>query len=109
MLPARLIWLPLCGIECHVLGWLLDAHFEITADWTERELQEREHLREIGEQRRLLVGPLHEQDYAKLWVEAFRQIRNALAHGGVILDPNLGLAFLAVRDLINQLFPAERG
>ena len=88
--------------------WLLDAHFEITADRAERELQEREHLREMGEERELLVGPLHEQDYAKRLVEAFRQLRNGLAHGEVILDPNLGWAFLAVRDWINQLFPAAR-
>jgi hypothetical protein len=88
--------------------WLLDAHFEITADRAERELQEREHLREMGEERELLVGPLHEQDYAKRLVSAFRQLRNDLAHGEVILVPNLGWAFLAVRDWINQLFPAAR-
>jgi hypothetical protein len=88
--------------------WLLDAHFEITADRAERVLQEREHLREMGEERELLVGPLHEQEYAKRLVEAFRRIRNGLAHGDVILDPNLGWAFRAVSDLINQLFPAAR-
>jgi hypothetical protein len=90
------------------MRWLLDAHFEIAADRAERELQQRGHLREMGEERELLVGPLHGQDFAKRWVEAFRQIRNALTHGGVILDPNLGGAFLAVWDLINQLFRAER-
>jgi hypothetical protein len=88
--------------------WLLDVHFEITVDRTERELQGRERLRQMGEERDLLVGPLHEQDYAKRLMWAFRNIRNELAHGGVILDPNLGWAFLAVRDLINQLFPAAR-
>ena len=43
---------------------------------------------------------------------AFRRIRNTLAHGEVILKPNVSWEFMAVRDLINQLFPvqgAERG
>lgn len=62
----------------------------------------------MGEERDLFVGPLHVQDYAKRLVEAFRQLRNGLAHGEVILAPNLGWAFLAVRDLINQLFPAAQ-
>jgi hypothetical protein len=45
-------------------------------------------------------------------VAAFRNIRNALAHGEVILKHNVSCEFMAVRDLINQLFPvqgAERG
>ena len=32
--------------------------------------------------------------------------RNALAHGEVLLKPNLSWEFMAVRDLINQLFPS---
>lgn len=46
-----------------------------------------------------------DQDYAQRLTEAFRGIRNSLAHGEVLLMPNLGWAFLAVRDLISQLFP----
>jgi hypothetical protein len=85
--------------------WLLDASFEVTANRAERELQEIQHLRQMGEERDLFVGPVHEQDYAKKLASAFRLVRNGLAHGEVILDPNLDWAFLAVRDLIDQLFP----
>jgi hypothetical protein len=45
-------------------------------------------------------------DDAPQLVDAFREVRNALAHGEVILVPNLGCVFMTVRDLINQLFPA---
>lgn len=62
-------------------------------------------LRLIGVEQEPFVGPLHEQDYARGVVAAFRKIRNALAHGEVILKPNVSWEFLAVRDLINQLFP----
>lgn len=89
--------------------WLLDANFEITADRAEHEVLHIERMRLFGEERQPFVGPLHEQHYAKGLVMAFRSIRNGLAHGEVILGPNLGWAFLAVRDLIDQLFPASRG
>lgn len=85
--------------------WLLDARFEVTADRAKREEEHLQMLRFMGREAAPFVGPLHEQDYARNLVMAFRKIRNALAHGEVILDPNLGWAFLAVRDLINQLFP----
>lgn len=85
--------------------WLLDVNFEVVADRAEREAEHLEMLRFMGIAREPFVGPLHEQDYAKGLVEAFRKIRNALAHGDVILRPNLSWEFLAVRDLINQLFP----
>ena len=49
-----------------------------------------------------------QQDYAKGLVAAFRRICNALAHGDVMLKPNVSWEFLAVRDLINQLFPVRR-
>jgi hypothetical protein len=84
--------------------WLLDARFEVVTDRAERELQHLEMLRSIGVQREPFVGPLHEQDYAEGLVDAFRCIRNALAHGEVILKPNLSWEFMAIRDLINQLF-----
>lgn len=64
-----------------------------------------EALRFMGIEHEPFIGPLHEQDYAKGLVAAFRSIRNALAHGEVILKPNVSWEFLAVRDLINQLFP----
>ncbi|MDZ7919355.1 hypothetical protein [Rhodoferax sp.] len=85
--------------------WLLDTNFEVTARRAEREAEQLKNLRFMGVDRSPFVGPLHEQDYAKRLVDAFRHIRNSLAHGEVLLDPNLGWAFLAVRDLINQLFP----
>ena len=87
--------------------WLLDVNFEAVADRAEREAEHLEMLRYMGVPREPFVGPLHEQDYAKGLVEAFRKIRNALAHGEVLLKPNLSWEFLAVRDLINQLFPIE--
>lgn len=46
-----------------------------------------------------------EQDYAQRLADAVRCLRNSLAHGEVLLDPNPGWAFRAARDLINQLFP----
>lgn len=87
--------------------WLLDVHFKVTADRAKRETKHIEMLQAMGIQREPFVGPLHEQDYAKGLVEAFRRIRNSLAHGEVILKPNLSWEFLAIRDLINQLFPLE--
>ena len=67
--------------------WLLDAHFAVVADAA-------------------ACGSAGEQDYARRLADAFRHIRNSLAHGEVLLDPNLDWAFSAVRDMINQLFPA---
>ena len=87
--------------------WLLDANFEVTADRAEREAEHLDMLRFIGFDHSPFVGPLHEQDYAKGLVYAFRRIRNSLAHGEVILKPNVSWEFMAVRDLINQLFPAS--
>lgn len=87
--------------------WLLDLNFEVVADRVEREAEHLEMLRHLGVPREPFVGPPHEQDYAKGLVEAFRKIRNALAHGEVLLKPNLSWEFLADRDLINQLFPIE--
>lgn len=87
--------------------WLLDVNFEVTADRPKREAEHLEMLRFMGVEHEPFVGPLHEQDYAKGLVAAFRSIRNALAHGEVILKPNVSWEFLAVRDLINQLFPAS--
>lgn len=87
--------------------WLLDANFEVTADRAEREAEHLDMLRFMGGDHSPFVGPLHEQDYAKGLVYAFRRIRNALAHGEVILKPNVSWEFMAVRDLINQLFPAS--
>ncbi len=87
--------------------WLLDVNFEMVADRAEREAEHLEMLRYMGVPREPFVGPLHEQDYAKGLVEAFRKIRNALAHGEVVLKPNLSWEFLAVRDLINQLFQRQ--
>lgn len=86
--------------------WLLDVNFEVTADRAKDEAEHLEMLRFMGIEREPFVGPLHEQDYAKGLVAAFRSIRNALAHGEVILKPNVSWEFFAVRDLINQLFPA---
>ena len=87
--------------------WLLDVNFEVTADRPQRESEQLEMLRFMGVEQEPFVGPLHEQDYAKGLVKAFRQIRNSLAHGEVILKPNLSWEFTAVRDLINQLFAAN--
>lgn len=89
--------------------WLLDARFEIAADRTACESEHLEMLRFMGVVQEPFVGPLHEQDYAKGLIAAFRMIRNALAHGEVILKPNLSWEFLAIRDLINQLFPDPIG
>lgn len=66
--------------------WLLDANFSVVAE-------------------AVPLDGAGDQDYAQRLVVAFRNIRNSLAHGEVLLDPNLGWAFRAVRDLINQLFP----
>ena len=85
--------------------WLLDVNFEVTADRAKDEAEHLETLRFMGIKREPFIGPLHEQDYAKGLVAAFRSIRNTLAHGEVILKPNVSWEFLAVRDLINQLFP----
>jgi hypothetical protein len=85
--------------------WLLDARFEVTADRAERQSEHIAMLRFSGIECEPFVGPLHEQDYARGLVDAFRRIRNSLAHGEVILTPNLTWEFMAVRDLINQLFP----
>ena len=85
--------------------WLLDAHFEVTSDRDRREAEHLEMLRFMGVEYEPFVGPLHEQDYSKGLVNAFRHIRNSLAHGEVLLKPNVSWEFLAVRDLINQLFP----
>ena len=68
--------------------WLLDVNFTVVADVASCE-------------------SAGEQDYARRLAAAFRHIRNSLAHGEVLLDPNLGWAFRAVRDMINQLFPAS--
>ena len=87
--------------------WLLDVNFEVTADRSRREAEYLEMLHFMGVEHEPFVGPLHEQDYAKGLVAAFRSIRNALAHGEVILKPNVSWEFLAVRDLINQMFPAS--
>lgn len=88
--------------------WLVDRNFEITADRSQQEIKHLEMLRFFGVAQDPFVGPLHEQDYAKGLIGAFRMIRNALAHGEVILKHNLGWEFLAVRDMINQLFPAPQ-
>ena len=85
--------------------WLLDANFEVTIDRAKRQAEHLDMLRFIGVEQEPFVGPLHEQDYSKGLVNAFRQIRNSLAHGEVLLKPNVSWEFLAVRDLINQLFP----
>lgn len=85
--------------------WLLDSNFEVTAERHQRESEHLEMLRFVGNPSEAFVGPIHEQDYAKGLIDAFRRIRNALAHGEVILKPNLSWEFLAVRDMINQLFP----
>jgi hypothetical protein len=85
--------------------WLLDANFEVTLNRVEREAEQLETFRFMGLDRHPFIGPIHEQHYATRLVDAFRHIRNSLAHGEVLLDPNLGWAFMAVRDLINQLFP----
>lgn len=66
--------------------WLLDAHFTVVGDTAPSALVDA-------------------QDYAQRLADAFRHIRNSLAHGEVLLNPNLGWAFLAVRDLINHLLP----
>lgn len=66
--------------------WLLDANFSVVADAAPSDTAGK-------------------QDYARRLADAFRHIRNSLAHGEVLLDPNLGWAFRAVRELINQLFP----
>lgn len=87
--------------------WLLDVNFEAAAYRAEREAEHLEMLRFMELPRTPFVGPLHEQDFAKGLVGAFRQIRNALAHGEVHLKPNLNWEFMAVRDLINQLFPSN--
>lgn len=87
--------------------WLLDVNFEVTAERSKREAEHLEMLHFMGVEHEPFVGPLHEQDYAKGLVAAFRSIRNALAHGEVILKPNVSWEFLAVRDLINQMFPAS--
>lgn len=68
--------------------WLLDANFTVVADAASSD--------EAGA-----------QDYTRRLAGAFRHIRNSLAHGEVLLDPNLGWAFRAVRDLTNQLFPVS--
>lgn len=71
-------------------SWLLDDNFTVVAS----------------------AAPSHApriQGYAQRLADGFRTLRNALAHGEVLLDPNLGWAFLAVRDLINQLFPVPQG
>lgn len=87
--------------------WLLDAGFEIAASRADREAEHIEMLRALGVDRQHFVGPIHEQAYAKGLADAFRMIRNSLAHGEVVLKPNLSWEFLAIRDLINQLFPAR--
>lgn len=69
--------------------WLLDGNFTIVADLTPS-------------------YALRMQEYSQRLADAFRSLRNSLAHGEVLLDPNLGWAFLAIRDLINQLFPAPQ-
>ena len=69
-------------------GWLRDAGFSLVAE----------------------PFPLEDEPsegYAERLATAFRKIRNSLAHGDVLLTPNVGWAFLAVRDLINQLFPPD--
>ena len=88
--------------------WVLDVNFEITAGRTDREAEHLEMLRFMGIAREPFMGPLPEQDFAKGLVEAFRYIRNSLAHGEVLLKPNLSWEFMAVRDLINQLFPVNK-
>lgn len=67
--------------------WLLDEHFTVVADTSSSD-------------------SAGEQGYVRRLADAFRHIRNSLAHGEVLLDPSLGWAFRAVRDMINQLFPA---
>ena len=76
--------------------WLLDVNFEVTADRAKDEAEHLETLRFMGIEREPFIGPLHEQDYAKGLVAAFRSIRNTLAHGEVILKPNVSWEFLAV-------------
>ena len=68
--------------------WSPDANFEVTA-------------------RAAPSDTAGEQDYAQRLADAFRRLRNELAHGGVFLDPSPGWAFTAVRDLISQLFAAN--
>lgn len=85
--------------------WLLDVNFEVVAGRAEREAEHLEMLRFVGIAQESFVRPLPEQDFAKGLVEAFRHIRNALAHGVVLLKPNLSWEFMAVRNLTNQLFP----
>ena len=87
--------------------WLLDVNFAVTADRAKDETKHLEMLRFMGIEREPFVGSLHEQEYAKGLVAAFRSTRNALAHGEVILTPNVSWEFLAVRDLINQMFSAS--
>jgi hypothetical protein len=84
--------------------WLLDTGFSLTADRADVEAKRLEMLRAMGIAADPFVGPLHEQVYAKGLIDAFRKIRNALAHGEVILKHNLGWEFMAMRDMINQLF-----
>ncbi len=85
--------------------WLLDTGFELTKDRDTQEGDHWESLAALGIDRQPFVGPIHEQAYTKDLVDAFRRIRNAVAHGEVILMPNLSWQFMAVRDMINQLFP----
>ena len=89
--------------------WLLDVNFEITSHKIKNEAERIEMLRLIGVEHELFVGQVGEQDYAKKLVAAVREIRNALAHGEVILKPNVSWEFLAVRDLINQIFMSHGG
>ncbi|NMM12424.1 MAG: hypothetical protein HHJ17_02615 [Rhodoferax sp.] len=52
--------------------WLLDVNFEVTAERSKREAEHLEMLHFMGVEHEPFVGPLHEQDYAKGLVAAFR-------------------------------------
>jgi hypothetical protein len=85
--------------------WLVDTGFSVTQYRAEQEAEHIETMKSMGVHGEAFVGPLREQNYSVILIHAFRFLRNSVAHGEVMLQPNLSGQFRAMRDMINQLFP----
>lgn len=72
--------------------WIVDANFRVVS-------------RKPGE---AALPQTDSQEYCRQLAEAFRNIRNAVAHGETILTSTFGDMLGTITDLINQLFPEKR-
>ena len=86
--------------------WLVDVGFAAAERREAARSIQRELIREIGgKDIGPFVSPTDDQEYSRVLMQSIRRLRNDLAHGENLLDPNLSPSFQVVADFINQLFP----